>query len=231
MLPLIHKLIKGNIMKLSKATLDVLKNFGSISNSLIIHQGSRIRTRNEKGEQIAFANVDEEFPIDVPIYDVGEFLSALALVEDAELSFEEDCMTMSNTDTSLNFSYAKREFIKEAPESMKFPTGDVVEFTLTKSVLDSVLKASSVLGLPEISVYSKEDEAEIYIGAVDPSGKITNTFEISVGSTDVDNSFEFFFKDANLQIIRQDYDVTIHPAGISRFEGTNIDYYIALEAH
>ncbi|CAL9974944.1 DNA polymerase processivity factor [Vibrio phage D479] len=218
-------------MKLSKTTIDVLKNFASINNGMVIHEGSRIRTQDNLNKQIAFADIDDSFPMDFAVYDLGEFLSALALVPEAELTFHESFVEVSNPSTSLTFQYANMAFVTEAPEKVNFPQDGVVDFEVRGEDLTQVLKASSTLGLPEIRVSSEMGTKEIQMSAVDAEGASKHTFKINVGETKENEEFEFFFKSDLLTIVKQDYRVSIHPAGIGRFVGLNLEYFIATEAH
>lgn len=218
-------------MKLSKTTVDVLKNFSSINNGMVIHQGTRIRTQDNLNKQIAFADIDDTFPQDFAVYDLGEFLSALSLVPDADLNFHDAHVEVSNPSTSLTFQYANMAFVTEAPETVNFPEADAVSFDLRGEDLTQVLKASSTLGLPEIRVSSEIGEKQILLSAVDVDGASKHTFKISVGDIGENEEFEFFFKADLLTIVKQDYKVSIHPAGIGRFVGLNMEYFIATEAH
>lgn len=223
---------EGNKMKLNKSTIDVLKNFASINNGMIIHAGNRIRTIDNMSKQIAYANIEDTFPSTFAVYDLGEFLQALNLIEDAELDFKENYLEIKDDTTSMVFAYANQEFVVEAPEVVKFPDdlSDGVEFDLPVSVLTRGLKASSTLGLPEFEVTSVAGSTDVLFSAIDASGASKHAFKVTVGETDEDRDFRFVFKADRLNIDKQDYKVSIHPAGISRFAGINLDYYIATEA-
>lgn len=79
-------------MKLNKSTIEVLKNFAGINNGMVIHQGARIRTQDNLNKQIAYADIEDSFPVEFAVYDLGEFLSALNLLDNAELDFQENTL-------------------------------------------------------------------------------------------------------------------------------------------
>lgn len=219
-------------MKLSKSTLEVLKNFAGINNGMVIHAGSRIRTIDGLSKQIAYANIEDSFPVDFAVYDLGEFLQALNLLDDAELDFKEKHLEIKDSTSILTFQYANAEFVTEAPEVVNFPTDldGGAEFELTGEQLTKILKASSTLDLPEIKVSSVVGSTDILLSAVDAGGSSKHAFDITVGETDEGADFSFYFKADRLNIIKSDYKVSIHPAGISRFQGLNLEYFIATEA-
>jgi len=68
-------------MKLSDSTLTVLKNFAGINNSILVKQGSKLRTISVAKNILAEANISEDFPKDVAIYDLNQFLkTSLVLI-------------------------------------------------------------------------------------------------------------------------------------------------------
>ena len=66
--------LKERTMKLSDSTLTVLKNFAGINNSILVKEGNKLRTISVAKNILAEANITEEFPRDVAIYDLNQFL-------------------------------------------------------------------------------------------------------------------------------------------------------------
>ena len=64
-------------MKLSEKTFTLLKNFATINNSVLVKQGSKLRTISIAKNILAEATVNEEFPRDFAIYDLNQFLNGL----------------------------------------------------------------------------------------------------------------------------------------------------------
>ena len=77
-------------MKLSDATLDVLKNFSTVNQNILVKEGSKLRTMSTMKNILGEANIGEEFPKEFGIYDLNEFLGVFSLAKDAELVFEND---------------------------------------------------------------------------------------------------------------------------------------------
>ena len=66
-------------MKLSNETLELLKNFSTINQNLLIKAGNTISTMSAMKNIVAKADVAETFTQEVAIYDLNEFLSAVSL--------------------------------------------------------------------------------------------------------------------------------------------------------
>ena len=77
-------------MKLSEQTVNILKNFSTINQNILVKEGSQLRTMSTMKNILAEAPVIEDFPHDFGIYDLNEFLGVLTLVNDAELKFDND---------------------------------------------------------------------------------------------------------------------------------------------
>ena len=74
-------------MKLSDSTLTVLKNFAGINNSILVKQGSKLRTISVAKNILAEADISEDFPKDVAIYDLNQFSTCLkSLIVKTDLS-------------------------------------------------------------------------------------------------------------------------------------------------
>ena len=77
-------------MKLTDSTLTVLKNFAGINNSILVKKGNKLRTISVAKNILAEADISEDFPKDVAIYDLNQFLNGLSLHQDPNLDFSED---------------------------------------------------------------------------------------------------------------------------------------------
>ena len=61
-------------MKLSKSTLDILKNFSNINQSICFKEGTELSTLSIQKNILSRAVVEEKFPKNFAIYDLSEFL-------------------------------------------------------------------------------------------------------------------------------------------------------------
>lgn len=215
-------------MKLSDNTLTVLKNFAGINNSILVKQGTKLRTISIAKNILAEANVGEEFPRDFAIYDLSQFLNGLNLHQDPDLDFsEESYITIREGKRRVKYFFADPNVIISPPEKViKLPSRDVC-FQLEQAALDRLLKAAAVYQLPDMSAVG--DAGVIRLVVRDKKNDTSNEYSIVVGETD--KEFTFNFKVENLKMIPADYDVVVSSKLLSQFknEKFNIEYYIALE--
>ena len=215
-------------MKLSENTVNLLKNFSSINQSILFKEGQKLRSISVMKNILVEANVSEEFPKDFGIYDLTQFLNGLSLHQSADLDFTKDeYVVIKEGRMRSKYFFADPTVIVSPPEKeITLPSEDV-EFVLTSQQLEKLKKASSVYQLPDISVVG--DGETIRLVARDKKNDTSNDFAIEVGETD--ETFTFNFKEENLKVLPGTYDVVVSSKLLSRFSSQNCDlvYYIALE--
>ena len=215
-------------MKLSDRTINLLKNFASINQSILFKQGRQLRTISVMKNILAEANVDEDFPQDFGVYDLSQFLNSLGLFQEPELNFTgQSFLNIKEGKQRSKYFFADPSVIVSPPDkSITLPSVDV-EFTLKSSQLDRLLKAAGVYHLSDLSVVG--DGKEIKMVVSDRKNDTSNDFSIVVGETD--STFSFNFKVENIKILPGTYTVVVSQKLLSRFTNKNQDliYYIALE--
>lgn len=215
-------------MKLSDKTLSVLKNFSSINQSILFKGGSKLRTISVMKNILAEAEVEEDFPKDFGIYDLNQFLQSLDLHQNPELDFSENEHVLIREGKSLSkYFFADPNVIVTPPDkSISLPSQDVC-FVLSTDQLAKILKAASVLQLPDLSVIGENGVVKLV--ARDKKNDTSNDFSVDVGETD--SAFSFNFKVENIKILPGSYEVVISSKLLSRFQSKDhkLTYYIALE--
>ena len=219
-------------MKLSKHTLNMLKNFSDINMSIEIKQGSVLRTVSVQKNILAQAELEDEFPKDFAIYELNRFLGAASLFDDPEFEFNAKSAKIGTTRHSVDYVYCDPSMIVTPPENnITFPDPEV-KFVLSQDALSQVMKASNVLGTPEIAVEGGPPPADsIRIKALDVNNDSTDTFQVVLDEHSGDK-FRFVFKTENMKMVPGNYDVEISSKGISHFtlQGQNLQYWIATES-
>ena len=216
-------------MKLSKHTLNMLKNFSDINMSIEIKKGSVLRTVSVQKNILAQAELEDEFPKDFAIYELNRFLGAVSLFDDPELEFNAKSVNIGTTKHSADYVYCDPSMIVTPPENnITFPDPEV-KFTFTQDILSQVMRASNVLGTPEIAI--EGDAGIINIKALDVNNDSTDTFKVVLDEK-TDDKFRFVFKTENMKMIPGNYDVEISSKGISHFslQGAKLQYWIATES-
>ncbi len=216
------------MMKLSDKTVGILKNFSTINQNILIKEGSKIRTMSTMKNILAEANVTEAFPADFGIYDLNEFLGVLTLAKDADLNFDnESFLTANNGPTKIKYFYSDPSILTTPPETFNAPECNV-ELSMPQAQLADVLKAAAVVQLPDV-VISSDGNPGVDVIATDLKNTTSNTYTQTL---DIDRPpFECIFKAENLKMISGDYQVHIATeAGVSNWVGTDVSYWIAMEA-
>ena len=214
-------------MKLSDSTLTVLKNFAGINNSILVKEGKKLRTISVAKNILAEANITENFPRDVAIYDLNQFLNGLSLHSDPDLDFTPDSyITIQEGKRRVKYFYADPQVIIAPPEKeITLPTEDVC-FQLDSTALDKLLKAAAVYQLPDLSAIGEAGVVKLVVR--DKKNDTSNEYAVVVGETD--KEFVFNFRVENIKIIPGAYDVVVSSKLLSKFSNTRYDlkYYIAL---
>ena len=83
-------------MQLSDSTLDILRNFSSINQNILIKADSPIKTISEARNVVAKAEIPEKFIKDFGIYDLNEFIGVTGLVNNPSLHFNDDFVMESD---------------------------------------------------------------------------------------------------------------------------------------
>ena len=215
-------------MKLSKGTLDILKNFSNINQSICFKEGTELSTLSIQKNILSRANVEEKFPKNFAIYDLSEFLSGLTLFEDPEFSFDNDnYVIIKDRKNSSRYFFADPSTIVTPPENkVELPSQDV-SFTVAWSDISNVIKAAAIYQIEDLAVVG--DGSKIKLVVRDKKNDTSNSYAVDVGTTD--KSFSFNFKVENLKLLPGDYQVVISKQNASLFRDANrdLEYLIALE--
>ena len=215
-------------MKLSKSTLDILKNFKEINQSILFKQGNSLKTISVMKNILAEATIEEELPRDFGIYDLSQFLNGIDLHQSAELDFSNDNhVIIKEGRMRSKYFFADPNCIITPPEKpITLPSEDAV-FDLSTDQLDKLLKAAGIYQLPDLAVIGGDGVVKVLVR--DKKNDASNDFAITVGETDA--TFSFNFKVENIKILPGTYNVVCSQKNLSRFTSTTRDltYFIALE--
>ena len=215
-------------MKLSDKTVNILKNFSSINQSILFKEGNKLRTISVMKNILAEAEIDEDIPKDFGIYDLNQFLNGLNLYSSPDLDFDNDGYVVIKEGRSrAKYFFADQNVIVTPPDKeINLPSEDVT-FDLDNQQLDKLLKAASVYQLPDLSVVGEAGVVKLVIR--DKKNDTSNDFSIIVGETS--SEFVFNFKVENIKIIPGTYEITVSQKLLAKFTNKNYEltYYIALE--
>ena len=217
-------------MQVHEQTLKVLRNFCNINQSILIPKGTKIQSIAERSNILAEFDGEDEFPMEFAIYDLIPFLGTLDLFKNPKLEFDESYVTISSAEGGASCTYFYAD-----PNAITNVTGKTVKikdweisFSLSESVIKEILKISSVLALPHLSVIGQNGHLKLIVH--DKAIATSNTWEMDLKDwegADFSNSLRIDF----LKIIPGNYDVKISSNVLSCWENTdmNLKYYISLE--
>ena len=217
-------------MKLSEHTVEVLKNFATINQNLVIKEGSTLTTMSAMKNIVAKADVEESFDKEVAIYDLNEFLASISLFTSPVLEFNDGFVTIKEENSpknSLKYFYSDPSVVTSPNKTITMPSKEV-SFKLGGEDLNKLKRAAGVIGAPDL-VLEKTNTGS-FLTVKDKKNDTANTFSLDV-NTQSNGNFNFYFKVENLKVMDGDYDVEISSKNISHLssKSKDVEYWVALE--
>ena len=218
-------------MKLSDHTIEVLKNFATINQNLVIKEGSTLSTMSAMKNIVAKADVEESFDKEVAIYDLNEFLASISLFTSPILDFNEGFVTIkeeNNPKNSLKYFYSDPSVVTSPNKTITMPSKEV-SFKLNGENLNKLKRDAGVIQAPDLVL--EKNNTDVFLTVKDKKNDTANTFSIDVDTVADGSDFKFFFKVENLKLMDGDYDVDISSKNISHLASSNkdVEYWVALE--
>jgi hypothetical protein len=216
-------------VNLSVATLQILKNFATINQSIVINKGNILRTISNAENILAIATVEEKFPRNFAIYDLNQFIAGLSLFTEPSLVFDnEDYVTIKNNRSRVKYYFSDPEItLKTAPNKKVNYPGSDIQFALSTDDISSIQKARSIYNIPDLTITTKE---EIVLSVRDNESETSNTYDLIVSGT-FQGEHSLNLKVENMRLLQGDYNVGVSKHFITEWKHFNRDltYYIAME--
>lgn len=224
-----------NLMKipLSKPTIQILRNFADINQTLRFGPDSTLHSRTPTKHVYVEAKICEEFPKPFTIYNLFPLLSVLGKFESPTLVCGDKFLTLSDgTDSGLSVDYLYGDdslaYTPDPLKSIRLPSVEV-EFTLTTTAFTNLTSVATILTLPYFAVQS--DGKTLQLRTFD-TNKVMNSSQFRLGEARNAIPFRLSWKISNLKLVPGTYHVAVSKEGISRF--TNVDkpvtYHVLLDA-
>lgn len=218
-------------MELNEATLNVLKNFSGINQNLLVQEGNTIKTISEARNVVATAIVEQDFSQKFGIYDLNEFIGVLGLVDQPNLRFAEEHVTVSDASgrSKIKYFFSPEETLTSPTKDVTMPEADV-SFTLDNDTLNKLKRAASTLGHEDVSI-TPGGGGILSLSVVDNENSTSNTYSIDIDGEYTSSDFNFVIKISNLKILPGDYEVKLSRKLITEFKHKelNVRYWIAVE--
>lgn len=213
-------------MKISPATISILKNYATINQSLLIKEGNIIATQDGSPTILARAIVEETFPVNVAIYDLHQFLGTLAMMGECEVEFGKKSVVLTANAHSTEYFYAEPTLIRAASEKT-LKGGEFFTCTLSEKDVTMALKAAAVFSAPTLSFVGEEGEASLRVG--DFKTPSTNGYRRELGACD--KNFDFRIPIETMKIVPDSYTVELSEQKFVHFQNNNRDlqYWLAVD--
>lgn len=215
-------------MKLSELTVEILKNFATLNQSLQFRKGSDIATITTGKTILATAKVAENFPFDFAIYDLNKLLAKLSLYRDAEIEFEQDGVVFKSGDKRRTdyIIYSSPKVITAPPDKKLALDDPEHEFELSAEDLNWQRKSAGISASP--FMIFNGDGKEITIRSTDVKDGSSDLSSTVIGKTK--SKFTYVIKIENWKFLDGSYRVKLRK-GLSKFEHTEkpVEYYVAIE--
>ena len=220
-----------NKVTISQQTKEVLKNYATINGSILIREGSQLKTINTGENIISQYDCIESFPQTFAIYDLNQFLGGLSLFHNTVLEFTNaDYMTIRGDDRSAKYYFSDPEItLKTAPDrKVNFPGSDM-EFCINANQLEALRRATNVYGIPDL-VFTSNESNVITLSLCDRENETSHVYSQEIVGENT-GQHELVMKMENVNLVPGDYDVKISSKLITQWNHTRLPlvYYIALE--
>lgn len=212
-------------MKLSKNTLNILKNLASINTNLLFRPGNKLLTVSSTKSCFAEVEIEENIPLEWGCYDLNELLGVISVFNDPDIEFSEKALKIHEGKNMIRYGATEKSVLVFPKGSVKFPEDAEVTFELSSQNLQNVVKTAAVLKVPFMSVVGDGETIQIVVH--DKSNDNSNRFSFDVGTTD--KKFEFHFKVEGLKMLHEAYQVTISSRKIAKFVGDKKMYVLTCE--
>lgn len=215
-------------MKLSKSTIDILKNFSQINPSIMLSKGSFIMTKSINSVTYAEAEISDVIDEDIGIYDLNSFLNQVNLVgTDADIQHDLSTgeIIIRGDRTKIVERSADPSTIAKPKKRIQLPVCDLI-FEIGAAEFEKLIKAARMMRLTDISI--EPVDGKLFITAKNKES--ASTYTVEVGEYDGKNVFNFDMKIDNMQFINSNYKVEICAAGAAKFSADNgVAYVVVLE--
>lgn len=220
-----------NKVTLSNQTKEVLKNYSTINGSILIREGSQLKTINVGENLISQYDCSEVFPQTFAIYDLNQFLAGLSLFQNPVLEFDNaEYLTIRGDGRSAKYYFSDPEItLKTAPDrKVNFPGADI-EFSITSDQLEALRKAANVYGIPDL-VFKSFGGGTVSLNLCDRENETSNVYSQEIFG-DNTGEYELAMKMEHVNLVPGNYEVKISSKLITQWQHSSLPllYYIALE--
>ena len=200
------------ILKINKATHEVLKNFSKLNPSISITEVDVLKTISTSDNIIALFDLEEPFPEEFAIFDLSQFLSILGLFDlnETDIEFQGGFMIITDKNFKMKYIYSETNLIQcNVMESKVYKKFDKwkCEFNLSDNQLSKIQSASNILDNTTLLI--KSSESGIKMVLKDDRDPLAHNFILNVDKEEIiiKEKCDINLNISLLNIIKGDYKV------------------------
>ena len=206
-------------MILSEKTVAFLQNFARLNTSVVLRPGHVQSTWTSDMNVVMRVETAEDFPVEFGIYNVSKFLDCLKTMENPDLDFCAEFVTLKDATMSMRLYGCSPSLINAPPNKELNITNSDVTFNITRSIFKKILTLASINDLTTFSVVGKDKSLSVM--AVEKGNNESNEVVARLQEWGGDD-FEVMFKlvDLNQKVEVDDYLVKIKLGKFAQFIST-----------
>lgn len=214
-------------MRLSKETINILKNFASINSNILINPGNKLKTRSSGSNIFAVAEVTEDFDTEVSIWDLNKFLGIISMFNNPDLEFHDKYVDISNGRSTVKYYYAEKSLLTVPTRDLKMPEV-LLSFDLEEQDLNEILKSSSILQVSDLHIVAGDGKIKLIVD--DSTNDTSDNFELVINENYSGPDYDGTLKVSDIKFLPGSYKVDLTNTIVSRFThtATNLVYYISI---
>ena len=208
-------------------TIEILKQFSTINQGIVIEAGNKIRTMAVTKNIFASAVVPDTFEREFAIYNLNEFLAVLSLFGVPDFTYGEESVSIKQGKMKARYNYSSPAVVTAPPKGKTIPVRDVqLEFDVTAEELRNLMKAAAVLKATDL-VFSKTG-IRAFNKKMD-----ANDYALSIDGVEGDSDKLFSLKLDSMKMLPGDYRVRVTDTVVAFDAGEEgvdaLSYTMALE--
>ncbi len=210
---------------ISDRTLNILKIFSGINSSIILKPGKIIQTLSEDKGLYAEAEISEDFPIEIGISRLKDFIKILTIQKTVPyVEFMEDHLVISHGQSKLNYVFDNPSYITSAPKGRPKGTDELASFTLEWNDLKEAMATASAMGFETIAL--KADHGNVCFTAYKQNNNYIKTIDKVTVNKDLYLLLVLNFHHLK-KLEHDDYTVTLFKERRVKFvSGTDVEYHL-----
>lgn len=224
---------------LTDSTQRILKNFATISTSMLLREGQTQKTMSASKSILAIAQLETAWPQETAVYQLPELLSNLSVFDNPSLEFEDKNFIIrgSQSPSHVVYPYSDPSVVVAPPEKSFDLSNPSAVFTLTGKVVAEIKKLSAINNLPTVVIDADADKQTIIVKPQDEKNPSSRVYSYPVHSTpehitSLTQTAECKFKREHFDLLMEGgYTVTVGawPYVYFQHQTEPVSYFIVLQ--